>query len=291
MKSIDKQLIKLNLFFHRIPSWVWLIPILLLATHVRLLYLTKADIWHDEGYTAAIIQQPIHDIVTITTTDVHPPLYYVIMHVWQLVFGVSAVSLRGFSVVCGVATISLLFFLLQKLFSKRIAIFGSFLAALGPFLIRYSDEARMYALAALLSVAATYVFVVAIEKKNKKYWWFLYGALIAAGFYTQYFLALLIPAHFVYLWLKLGGTRAAIVQIAKNKNIWLAGGFCFLLFLPWLPVMISQTSRVSGGFWIPEVTKLTIPITLSMFLTYDERLVQYFGLLLLPMMVFIIHIG
>ena len=176
MESIDKQLIKLNLFFHRIPSWVWLIPILLLATQVRLLYLTKADIWHDEGYTAAIIQQPLHDIVTITTTDVHPPLYYVIMHVWQLVFGVSAVSLRGFSVVCGVATISLLFFLLQKLFLKRIAIFGSFLAALGPFLIRYSDEARMYALAALLAVAATYVFVVAIEKKNQKYWWFLYGA-------------------------------------------------------------------------------------------------------------------
>lgn len=286
MKSIDKQLIKLNLFFHRIPSWVWLIPILLLATHVRLLYLTKADIWHDEGYTAAIIQQPLHDIVTITTTDVHPPLYYVIMHVWQLVFGVSAVSLRGFSMVCGIATISLLFFLLQKLFSKRIAIFGSFLAALGPFLIRYSDEARMYALAALLAVAATYVFVVAIEQKNKKYWWLLYGLLMAAGFYAQYFLALLLPAHFVYLWLKLGGTRMAIMQIAKNKNIWIAGGFCFLLFLPWLPVMVSQTSRVSGGFWIPEVTKLTIPITLSMFLTYDERLVQYFGLLLLPMMVF-----
>jgi hypothetical protein len=51
--------------------------------------------------------------------------------------------------------------------------------------------------------------------------------------------------------------------------------------------MISQTSRVSGGFWIPEVTKFTIPATLSMFLTYDDRIVRYFGLLLPPIIVVI----
>ncbi|QWQ32129.1 glycosyltransferase family 39 protein [Candidatus Minimicrobia naudis] len=59
-----------------------------------------------------------------------------------------------------------LFLLLQKLFSKRIAVFGRVLAALGPFLIRYSNEARMYALAALLAVAMTYAFVVAVERKK-----------------------------------------------------------------------------------------------------------------------------
>ena len=284
MKNICKNLKKLYLSLHKIPSWIWLIPILLLATHVRLLYLTKADIWHDEGYTAAIIKQPLIDIISTTTTDVHPPFYYIIMHFWQLLFGDSIISLRSFSVACGVMTIALLFFLLQKLFSKRIAIFGAFLAALGPFLIRYSDEARMYALAALIGVAATYTFIMAVDKKDKKPWWILYGFLVAIGIYTQYFLALLLPAHFVYLWLRLGGNRTDVIKIFTNKNIWLAAGLCFLLFLPWLPVMISQVSRVSGEFWIPEVNKFTIPTTLSMLLTYDERIVRYFGLLLLPIM-------
>lgn len=287
MKKIRIYLKKLYAFLHKMPGWIWLIPILILAVNVRLTYLTKADIWHDEGYTAAIIQQPIGEIIAITTTDVHPPLYYVIMHVWQLIFGNSVASLRGFSVTCGVLTIALLFLLLQKLFSKRIAVFGSFLAALGPFLIRYSDEARMYALAALLAVAMTYAFVVAVEHKNKKFWWALYGILVALGLYTQYFLALILPAHFVYIWLKLGGNHTAIKNIFKDKNVWLAAGACFLLFLPWLPVMISQTSRVSDGFWIPEVTKFTIPTTLSMFLTYDDRIVRYFGLLLPPIIVVI----
>lgn len=284
MKNICKNLKKLYLSLHKIPSWIWLIPILLLATHVRLLYLTKADIWHDEGYTAAIIKQPLIDIISTTTTDVHPPFYYIIMHFWQLLFGDSIISLRSFSVACGVMTIALLFFLLQKIFSKRIAIFGAFLAALGPFLIRYSDEARMYALAALIGVAATYAFIMAVDKKDKKPWWILYGFLVAIGIYAQYFLALLLPAHFVYLWLKIGGNRTDVIKIFTNKNVWLAAGLCFLLFLPWLPVMISQVGRVSGEFWIPEVNKFTIPTTLSMFLTYDERIVRYFGLLLLPIM-------
>ena len=284
MKNICKNLKKLYLSLHKIPSWIWLIPILLLATHVRLLYLTKADIWHDEGYTAAIIKQPLIDIISTTTTDVHPPFYYIIMHFWQLLFGDSIISLRSFSVACGVMTIALLFFLLQKIFSKRIAIFGAFLAALGPFLIRYSDEARMYALAALIGVAATYAFIMAVDKKDKKPWWILYGFLAAIGIYTQYFLALILPAHFVYLWLKIGEDRTDVIKIFTNKNIWLAAGLCFLLFLPWLPVMISQVGRVSGEFWIPEVNKFTIPTTLSMFLTYDERIVRYFGLLLLPIM-------
>lgn len=284
MKNICKNLKKLYLSLHKIPSWIWLIPILLLATHVRLLYLTKADIWHDEGYTAAIIKQPLIDIISTTTTDVHPPFYYIIMHFWQLLFGDSIISLRSFSVACGVMTIALLFFLLQKIFSKRIAIFGAFLAALGPFLIRYSDEARMYALAALIGVAATYAFIMAVDKKDKKPWWILYGFLAAIGIYTQYFLALILPAHFVYLWLKIGEDRTDVIKIFTNKNIWLAAGLCFLLFLPWLPVMISQVGRVSGEFWIPEVNKFTIPTTLSMFLTYDESIVRYFGLLLLPIM-------
>ena len=284
MKNTRASLKNLHAFLHKIPGWVWLIPILILAISARAAQLTKADIWHDEGYTATIIKQPLIDIISTTTTDVHPPFYYIIMHFWQLLFGNSVTALRSFSVVCGAMTVAMLFLLLQKLFSKRIAIFGAFLAALGPFLIRYSDEARMYALAALIGVAAAYAFIMAVDRKDKKTWWILYGFLVAIGIYTQYFLALLIPAHFVYLWLKIGGDRTDVIKIFTNKNIWLAAGLCFLLFLPWLPVTISQVSRVSGEFWIPEVNKFTIPTTLSMFLTYDERMVRYFGLLLLPMM-------
>lgn len=270
---------------HKIPGWIYLIPILLLAVHARLLYLTKADIWHDEGYTAALVKQPIGDILSITITDVHPPLYYMIMYVWHLLFGGSVESLRGFSVVCGVATVALLFFLLQKLFSKKIAVLGAIFAAIGPFLVRYSNEARMYALAALIALAATYVFIKAIDHKKQKHWWLLYGALVAAGIYTQYFLALIIPAHFIYIWLTFGGNKKAFLKVIRNKNLWLSAGFGMLLFLPWLPIMISQTTKVGGGFWIPEVDRFSIPNTLSMFISYDYRTTKYFGLMLAPMMI------
>ena len=57
MKKIRIYLKKLYAFLRQMPGWIWLIPILILAVNVRLTYLTKADIWHDEGYTAAIIQR------------------------------------------------------------------------------------------------------------------------------------------------------------------------------------------------------------------------------------------
>ena len=64
----------------------------------------------------------------------------------------------------------------------------------------------------------TYAFVVAVERKSKKFWWALYGILAALGLYTQYFLALILPAHFAYIWLKLGGNRTAIKNIFKDKK-------------------------------------------------------------------------
>ena len=78
MKQTQSAAKRLASLCHKIPGWIYLIPILLLAVHARLLYLTKADIWHDEGYTAALVKQPIGDILSITITDVHPPLYYMI---------------------------------------------------------------------------------------------------------------------------------------------------------------------------------------------------------------------
>ena len=57
----------------------------------------------------------------------------------------SEISGRGFSVVCGLATILLMFVIARDMFDTSTALWAGWLAALSPALIVYSREARMYA--------------------------------------------------------------------------------------------------------------------------------------------------
>lgn len=251
----------------------------LVALAARSIFLTKSSVWHDEGYTAMIIKQPLGEIIARTINDVHPPFYYLILHIWQGVFGPSVISLRGFSVFVGILTVIFLYLLMRRLFSEKIAKLASLFAALGPFLVRYSDEMRMYSLAAFLAVTSTYALVLALDKKTKRRWltWALYGLIVAAGLYTQYFFVFLVPVHVVYA---LYVHNWKISQLVKNSGWWfgnlLAGG----LFLFWLPTMLAQMSRVQEGFWIPPMDLYSIPNTLSMFMMYNHKIVPILGLTL-----------
>ena len=251
------------------PAVIYLLIMTGVGFIARNIYLTKASIWHDEGYTTMIINLPPSDIIATTANDVHPPLYYLLLHYWQVLFGSSEAALRGFSVACGLATIIVLYFLLRKLFSEKTARLAVVFTSLAPFLVRYSEEARPYALAALIAVIATYLFVLALERK--KYWlWGLYGLAIAAGLYTQYYLALLVPAHVVYAWFAMGASKASFLKLLRLPGLWFGGIICIAFFSPWLPSLIAQVTRVNSGFWIPPVDWHTIPNALSSFMAYSH---------------------
>lgn len=249
----------------------------LVSLVARSIFLLKSDVWHDEGYTTMIIKQPLGEIIARTVNDVHPPFYYLILNIWQSIFGPSLISLRGFSVVAGILTVLILYLLVRRLFSEKAAKLAGLFAALGPFLVRYSDEMRMYSLAALLATASTYALVAALDKKTKRQWlwWVGYGLAVAAGIYTQYFFIFLVPVHGIYA---LYIHRWKITQLLKNKGWWLGNLLAGGLFLPWLPVMLAQMSRVQEGFWIPAMDISSIPKTFSMFMTYNHECLTVFGL-------------
>lgn len=273
---IDTIARKINTFSTAVTI-CWLAIISLIS---RGIFLLKADVWHDEGYSTMIINQPIGEIIARTVNDVHPPFYYIVLHIWQSIFGSSVISLRGLSVVCGVLAVLLLYLLLKRLFSENIARLGALLAAIGPFLVRYSDEMRMYSLATLLAVAATLLLVVAMQEKTRKKWliWTSYGLIIAAGLYTQYFFVFLVPVHALYA---LQAYDWKIRKLISDRGWWLGNLLAGGLFLLWLPTMLDQMSRVQQGFWIPPVNLYSIPNTISHFMTYNNDLTALFGYTLL----------
>ena len=115
---------------------------------LRFINITKSSIWHDEGYSLMLAPQSVSQILARTGRDVHPPLYYLSLHFWLELFGHSELAARSLSLACSVGTIVVIFFLMRDLFGPRPARLAALLAAAAPFLIRYAQEARMYAMVA-----------------------------------------------------------------------------------------------------------------------------------------------
>lgn len=261
--------------FLALPIRWYLIALAIVATTIRLVGITKADIWHDEGYTMMLIQHEPLDIIARTARDFHPPLYYLLSHWWCGLFGTSELAIRSLSLLCSVGVVILIYFIAKRLrFSEATARLAVLFAAFGPFLVRYSQEARMYGVAALLVTAATLALLIALDdarqtsnKRRRFQWWVIYGLLMASALYTHYYTAFIVVVHIGYTWHRLGGFR----QMVANKAWWLgnmiaAGSFAF-----WLPILATQLQRVTGGFWIPPVDAGTIPDTLMQFFVYGSN--------------------
>ncbi len=225
------------------------------------------SIWFDEAFTTGLIGRSVSGVLQGTAHDVHPPLYYLILKLWAALFGHSIVTLRVFSVLCGMLSVFVALKLVRRLFGARAALWTVPFVVLAPFLLRYNIEARMYALASLIGISATYVLVVAMErwraKQPSRWLWIWYAVLVAAGVYTLYYTALIWIAHF--LWCLLSTSK-------KDRNLkrlirapWLfafVGGV--ILYVPWLPVFIGQAHKIQNGFWISPPS---IDTVLSIFTT------------------------
>jgi len=72
--------------------------------------LKKETLWFDKSYSTMIIKHPLPDIVKITASDSHPPLYYVILSLYSKIAGESPFMLRFFSFlgVLGLAILGLI---------------------------------------------------------------------------------------------------------------------------------------------------------------------------------------
>jgi len=67
----------------------WWVPIivLFLGFLLRVFRLGDQSIWYDEGVSLYLAQQTPGQIIRHTAGDIHPPLYYLVLHVWTSVVG------------------------------------------------------------------------------------------------------------------------------------------------------------------------------------------------------------
>jgi hypothetical protein len=261
---MTKFLKELKLFFVRDKfDFYFLIYSIILVLFLSIISSTLG-FWSDEGFTLIVSQRSIIDIIDFTINDTNPPLYYVLIKLWGIIFGYSEFTIRFFSI------ISLFFslFVLKNILLKTKLNFKVNLnwillpISVAPVLIYFSVEARFYAFVAFLFLAFLNFGVGFDQNTNIKNLIFL-SLFAILGLYTHSIFVIIIFSFSILLALKI---------LTKYINFFQKNGFdnlaptlindkfmikfivynlsVLIFYLPWLFVIVGATRTISESFWL-----------------------------------------
>jgi hypothetical protein len=208
-----------------------LVIILLVAAGLRLWGLNATSLWYDEVITMQVARADglaslVNRLDRLDGT--RAPLHPLVLQGWLRVFGPSDLAGRLFSVLCGVATIAVVFLLARDAFDVGTALWSAWLAAVCPPLIYYSQEARMYAWLVLLTCLSWLVFV-RFRREPSPLSCSCYGLLLISLAYSHPLGLFMIAAHgLAYLLVRhslmLSARRWLLIQLGVVLAVvpWLA---------------------------------------------------------------------
>jgi mannosyltransferase len=255
-----------------------LLSLVILAFAFRLYQLDYQSLWRDEVDAILFARRDLSGLLPLFVKPGHNgPLYYAILHFWIGLVGDSEFSARFFSLTCGVLAIPLIFKLGQWWTGRGGSLLAALLCATSPYLIWYSQEAKMYALLFLLSMLSTHVYLLALNR-NRMYLWLSYLVTVALSMYVHLLAVLIIPFHVLLFLVTWPRYRASLKP-------WLVT--FVILALPYLPLarweiplLISPFTTGHQFYSLPEILAILlfafslnsapyrglIPITLFIFL-------------------------
>lgn len=182
--------------------------ILALATILRLISINQS-LWLDEATSATVAKtMNVSQIYNnFLPHDFHPPLYYFTLKAWGSVFGFSDIALRLLSVSFGVATVYVIYLIGHELKNRILGILSALLLATSPLFIYYSQEVRMYAMAAFFVTLSVYAFIKLTKKPEYKDW-ILYSLSLVGVALTDYLSLFIVPVFI------------ALAFTFKKKSLW-----------------------------------------------------------------------
>ncbi len=234
--------------------------IVLVAFGLRLYRVGYQSIWYDEAVSVHLASKDLHALTLHTAGDIHPPLYYYLLHFWILVAGRGEFSLAFLSLVFGMLLVGGCYRLGSDLCDGRVGVVAAFLVAISPFNVWYSQEIRMYTLGALLGLVSLYCLTRLagmarrdvrgdgpsnedLSARDSRPWLFWSGYVLsaAAGLYTLYYFVflLLFENLFVVGWWLVGRLRGREHPLSLGRWL-LAQCLVLILFAPWMPIAARQ---------------------------------------------------
>lgn len=219
--------------------------LIFISTLVILPFILCIGLQLDEPFTMGLINNNYGNIIHLTSLDVHPPLYYLILKLylqittfWTTNIFIKIMMARILSSIFSIFT----YLFIKKsleLFEIKFNNYYLFLLFLIiPFNLGIDQQfahIRMYALSAMLiSIQIYYIFLFIQNKSCKNL--LILSIITTLTLYTNYFSGLIsilyVACLFIYTLLKKEWTHSI--------KIFILGIISILLYLPWINIIIHQ---------------------------------------------------
>ena len=156
------------------------VPLILLAFWLRLDRLGDFPVRWDEAFSVYVANMDLRTGANFTAGDVHPPIYYWLLHGWLRLAGSSEFSIRALSVLSSAVMISTLYALTLRLSKQGLAAaLAAALATISPYHIHWSQDARMYGLTTMFASLSIYAY---LRGRARQFSLFALGAALSHYF-------------------------------------------------------------------------------------------------------------
>jgi len=271
---------------------ILLFTMFVLCLAIRLAFITQKNLWFDEVFSWHMSLGSFYDIIVRTSNDIHPPLYYFTLKIWNFIFGDSVVSMRLLSAIFTSAAVFFMYPLCKRIMSPPQAFMVLLLYSFSPLNLYYSQEVRMAAMNLFLNVGSVYFLMKLTDVSHNHHRIFkdkystLYLTFTAAALYTHYFSFFILAAEVIYIIaINLKSRR----QILSYIYIWLG---VLAVYLLWLPDLIThmrrgQSWRVPQTFMqvLAEYVNYVRDLNLGLYYYYTDldlvKYITYFAALLI----------
>src|SRR5581483_8712700 len=246
-------------------AWL-LLGVTVIAAVLRFVTLSSQSFWFDEAQAAHELHHSFGAMFSaISADEPNPPLYFIVAWPWAKLFGTGEVGLRSLSALIGIAVVPLTYLCGRELISRRAGLLAAVFAAINPFMIWYSQEAREYMLLAALCSASFLMFARAWRTNSTRaiVWW---AVLSGLALLTQYFAVFLV-----------GAEGLALLWRHRSRAVVVACGALILVEAAVLPHAIHHASHPAG--WIDafplSIRIEQVPVAFGLGTLYLSSIVSY----------------
>ena len=196
--------------------------------------LNVLSMWSDEWGSLRVVQQSVPAILRFVAVDIHPPLYFLMLHFWLKLplGGDPEVRMRLLSVLFALAATVAVDLLWARRLPGGARLWFLALWTSSPCLLLYCRMARSYSLQLLVGTVAAYALWRLIEVPGRRAYWTYAGAYAAA-------LALVLYTHYI-LGIALGVAGALLLAKRRRwRDLFLSSGLTLIAYLPWLAILVA----------------------------------------------------